>query len=70
MPILPRVADHGRGVYTADRERFPPGPSRIRAIGAQTYNYLLYVNSDSQIYGVERAYLEEMAAMRKDRMVG
>jgi len=57
-------------VYTADRERFPPGPSRIRAIGAQTYNYLLYVNSDSQIYGVERAYLEEMAAMRKDRMVG
>lgn len=65
-PVSPTMAV----VYAADRERFPLGTSRIGAMGAGTYNFLLHVNSDSQIYGVDPAYLEGMATMPKDGLLG
>lgn len=57
-------------VYAADRNRFPLGTSRIGEIQAETYNYLLYVKSDTQIYGAARSYLEVMAKMPKDGILG
>jgi hypothetical protein len=65
-PVSPTMAV----VYTADRERFPLGISSIGGVGAQAYNYLLYAKSDSQIYGLDQAYLEDMAKMPKNGMLG
>lgn len=65
-PVSPTMAV----MYSADRERFPLGISPVGEVGAQVYNYLLYAKSDSQIYGVDRAYLEEMATLPKDGMLG
>ena len=66
FPVSPTMAM----VYAADRKRFPLGTSRIGKIGAETYNYLLYAKSDSQIYGADCTYLEVMAKMPKDGMLG
>lgn len=61
-PLQPDLAM----IFTADRTRYPGDIAEVGLITVESYNYRIYANSDSQIYGNDGDYLASIASLPKD----
>jgi hypothetical protein len=64
-PLSPKLAV----VLTKDSEKFPQRLRNVSKIEVETYNYLMYSESDDQIYSNDKDYLESLVSISKNPLI-
>jgi hypothetical protein len=60
-PLSPRLAI----VLTKGSDKFPQRVRKLSKMEVETYNFLMYSESDDQIYSNDKGYLESLVSIPK-----